>query len=102
MELVPNVLKNEDQKNLNIGDTGVTWGIFREEINKIIIDLNEGFTSSQDKQLGGWFIRETSFNEIIDSYTTGNNDGLIEKIDTLLNNYSVNLLITEKFILKKL
>lgn len=64
MELVPNVLTDSTQKNLWIGKTAVTWGDFRETINGKIISFNEGLTSSQDKQLGGWFIRATSPTEI--------------------------------------
>ncbi len=64
MELIPNILTDNIQQNLRIGNTEVKWGVFRDEINKVIIHLNEGLTSSQDKQLGGWFIRATSSTEI--------------------------------------
>ena len=40
------------------GGTGVKWGVFRDEINKIIMRSAEdnGLSSMEDKRLGGWFI----------------------------------------------
>ena len=65
MKQISNKLKNDNehpdekaQYNQPIGDTGVTWGKFREEINKIIMLSAEenGLSSMEDKRLGGWFI----------------------------------------------
>lgn len=41
-----------------IGNTNVKWGLFRDEINKIIMQSAEenGLSSMEDKRLGGWFI----------------------------------------------
>ncbi|WP_173474763.1 AAA family ATPase [Fibrobacter succinogenes] len=41
-----------------IGNTNVKWGVFRDEINKIIMQSAEenGLSSMEDKRLGGWFI----------------------------------------------
>ena len=40
------------------GGTGVEWGVFRDEINKVIMRSAEqnGLSSMEDKRLGGWFI----------------------------------------------
>lgn len=81
MKQIPNKLKGQIPENLNDeeraavqievnqyneyiggpienGGTGVTWGKFREEINKIIMSSAEenGLSSMEDKRLGGWFI----------------------------------------------
>lgn len=65
MKLISIDLKNDDeypdekaQYNQEIGDTGVKWGAFRDEINKIIMQSAEenGLSSMEDKRLGGWFI----------------------------------------------
>ena len=41
-----------------IGNTNVKWGVFRDEINSIIMQSAEenGLSSMDDKRLGGWFI----------------------------------------------
>lgn len=64
MELVPNVLTNDTQTKLKIGNTEVEWGTFRDRINEEIVNANEGLTSSQDKQLGGWFVKATEIGKI--------------------------------------
>ena len=75
MKQVPNKLRNslpknateEQKKDLeaeiaqydeSIGETNVKWGVFRDEINKIIMRSAEdnGLSSMEDKRLGGWFI----------------------------------------------
>ena len=65
MKLISNDLENDEahpdekaQYNQEIGDTGVKWGAFRDEINKIIMQSAEenGLSSMEDKRLGGWFI----------------------------------------------
>lgn len=63
MKQIPNRLnrldpRGEAQYNLLIGDTGVKWGVFREEINKRILDpdYTSEFSSLEDKRLGGWFV----------------------------------------------
>ena len=40
------------------GGTSVEWGVFRDEINKVIMRSAEqnGLSSMEDKRLGGWFI----------------------------------------------
>lgn len=100
MKQVPNRLRNKIPDNLNeeerkkaqaevnqynehIGDTGVTWGIFREEINIIIMQSAEenGLSSMEDKRLGGWFItpeREPDAAEDIKSKIT--KDAFAEKV----------------------
>lgn len=39
-----------------IGDTGVQWGRFRDEVNKAIADPENSFSNAEDKQLGLFFI----------------------------------------------
>ena len=65
MKLISNDLENDEahpdekaQYNQEIGNTGVKWGAFRDEINKIIMQSAEenGLSSMEDKRLGGWFI----------------------------------------------
>ncbi len=45
------------QFNLKIGETGIFWGIFRNLINKEIID--SGFLNAEDKQIGLFFIKKS-------------------------------------------
>lgn len=42
-----------------IGDTGMCWGDFRNQVNTIIASGNEenGLSSMEDKRLGSWFIK---------------------------------------------
>lgn len=59
MKQVSNDLKNDSaQYNQIIGSTYVKWGDFREKINEIIMEsaAENGFSSMEDKRLGGWFI----------------------------------------------
>lgn len=59
MKQVSNDLSQEsEQYKQEIGDTQVKWGDFREKINEIIMESAEesGFSSMEDKRLGGWFI----------------------------------------------
>lgn len=63
MKQIPNTLdvsnpKEAAQYDLVIGNSGVKWGKFREEINNKIVDpdYTSNFSSLEDKRLGGWFI----------------------------------------------
>lgn len=63
MKQIPNTLDLSDSKeaaqySLTIGDSGVKWGKFREEINNKIVDpdYTSNFSSLEDKRLGGWFV----------------------------------------------
>lgn len=60
MQMVSNELKDESQKNLLIGNTGVTWEKFRNAMNARIIAASN-FSSLEDRRLGGWFILKDSF-----------------------------------------
>ena len=43
----------------NILDTSISWGEFNTKINNEIISKNLGFTSTEDKRLGVFFISES-------------------------------------------
>lgn len=56
-EMIPNVLdKDSDEYRLQIADTGVCWGSFREWINDKILSAAGGFSRGEDKCLGSYFI----------------------------------------------
>lgn len=58
MRLVKNDFANVDSKfaNAKILDTNVTWKIFCNEINRIIIGNSARMTSAEDKRLGAYFV----------------------------------------------
>lgn len=56
-EMIPNVLdKDSEEYRLQIADTGVCWGSFREWINDKILSAAGGFSRGEDKCLGSYFI----------------------------------------------
>lgn len=64
------------------GGTGVKWGIFRDEINKIIMRSAEdnGLSSMEDKRLGGWFIVPKKPDEKEDSKAVITKQAFAEKV----------------------
>ncbi len=67
MELVPNVLeKDSDQYNLQIGETGICWGIFRKVANDSISKNEDraAFSSMEDSRLGSYFIQAEENNSV--------------------------------------
>ena len=67
MELVPNVLdKDSDQYNLQIGETGICWGIFRKVANDFISKNEDraAFSSMEDSRLGSYFIQAEENNSL--------------------------------------
>ena len=60
MKLIQNKLdENSDQYKAIIGNTNLSWGIFREQINSMILQESKdsGLSSMEDKRLGPWFIK---------------------------------------------
>lgn len=58
-ELVKNTLDGEQhkaQRETKIENTDVTWGMFWEKVNNLILAKNTSMTSSEDKRLGAYFI----------------------------------------------
>lgn len=49
--------KQKAQFNSKIGDTQISWGKFRDEINKEIANPENSFANAEDKQLGLFFIK---------------------------------------------
>lgn len=99
MKQVPNKLRNslpenateEQKKDLeaeiaqydeSIGETNVKWGVFRDEINKIIMRSAEdnGLSSMEDKRLGGWFIVPKKPDEKKDSKAVITKQAFAEKV----------------------
>ncbi len=64
------------------GGTGVKWGVFRDEINKIIMRFAEdnGLSSMEDKRLGGWFIVPKKPDEKEDSKAVITKQAFAEKV----------------------
>lgn len=56
-KMIRNNLEDAAQFNLQIGDTGVSWGNFRNWINEKILTPETGLNKAEDKCLGGWFIK---------------------------------------------
>ncbi len=83
MRLIENNFENVDQKfaNAEILDTGVTWEVFCNEINNIIVSNNIRMSSSEDKRLGAYFVRQRDLNkdERMGDLTSGEYDELREK-----------------------
>jgi hypothetical protein len=59
MRMIENNFANVDPEfaNHSILDTDVTWCVFCNSINNIILEKNVRLTSSEDKRLGAYFIR---------------------------------------------
>jgi MoxR-like ATPase len=55
MELVRNIF--DDNQNWEIPETGVTWKMFAEEVNKLLTK-QDAVMSSEDKSLGAWFVKD--------------------------------------------
>ncbi len=53
------------QYNLIIGETGVLWGAFRNQINKKIVESE--FVNAEDKQLGLFFIKREGASDKIEA-----------------------------------
>lgn len=71
MKLVPNDLNNSAEQYNRIIKNGVKWGEFRKRINEIIIEaaIENGFSSMEDKRLGGWFYTKSdNFSEKVLKY----------------------------------
>ena len=83
MRLIENTFRDNDAlANVKILDTSVTWRVFQETINEIILNTNVRLTSAEDKRLGTHFVVEEDlfYNEKAD-----NGDGQ-EQIDARLEN----------------
>lgn len=79
MRLVENKFNAEDSilANKVILDTGVTWKNFCETINKYIIKSNSTFTSSEDKRLGKYFVKDS---DLEDDQTNNQRRKFAEKV----------------------
>lgn len=83
MRLVENNFENVDQKfaNAEILDTGITWKVFCNEINDIIVSNNVRMSSSEDKRLGAYFVRlrDLQKDSRMGNLASGEYDGLRRK-----------------------
>lgn len=83
MRLIENNFENVDQKfaNAEILDTGITWGVFCNEINDIIVSNNVRMSSSEDKRLGAYFVRlrDLQKDSRMGNLASGEYDGLRRK-----------------------
>lgn len=59
MRMIENSFEKHPYADKMILDTKVTWKKFCETVNKLILDNNASMTSSEDKQLGAYFVGET-------------------------------------------
>lgn len=59
MRLIENNFENVDHKfaDAEIWDTGISWEVFCEQINNIIVSNNVRMSSSEDKRLGAYFVK---------------------------------------------
>ncbi|MEW9053444.1 MAG: AAA family ATPase [Neobacillus sp.] len=89
MRLIENNIKAARHADLNILDTTITWRTFNETINKLILENSFGNTSSEDKRLGAYFVRENdlmydykinSVNPIEQDLAENNNNKFPEKV----------------------
>lgn len=58
-ELVKNTLDGEQhkaQRETKIENTDITWGVFWEKVNDLILEKNTSMISSEDKRFGAYFI----------------------------------------------
>lgn len=83
MRLIENSFENVDQKfaNAEILDTGITWEVFCNEINDIIVSNNVRMSSSEDKRLGAYFVRlrDLQKDSRMGNLASGEYDGLRRK-----------------------
>lgn len=83
-KMIKNNLEDSTQYNLQIDDTGVCWGNFREWINKKILAPETGLRKAEDKCLGGWFIKGKKKTDekgnILDEYKPIPKDEFAEKV----------------------
>ena len=83
MRLIENTFKENDVlANIKILDSSVTWRVFQETINEIILNTNVRLTSAEDKRLGTHFVVEEDlkYNDKADEGTGQ------EQIDAKLEN----------------
>lgn len=71
MRMIENDLNKVSYGNRTILDTSVTWKKFNTVINSIILKKNVRVTSSEDKRLGAFFVREDDIS--IDTNETNTN-----------------------------
>lgn len=83
MRLIENAFKENDElANIKILDSSVTWRVFQETINEIILNTNVRLTSAEDKRLGTHFVVEEDL-KYNDKADTGTGQ---EQIDAKLEN----------------
>lgn len=89
MRLIENKIEAAKHANFKILDTNITWRMFNETINKLILDNSYGNASSEDKRLGAYFVRENdlfydyninSINPIEKELAENNNNKFPEKV----------------------
>lgn len=83
MRLIENTFRDNDElANIKILDSSVTWRVFQETINEIILNTNVRLTSAEDKRLGTHFVVEEDL-KYNDKADTGTGQ---EQIDAKLEN----------------
>lgn len=56
MRLIKNDVSSANHADIEILDTGISWGVFNITINEFILANNSSTMSSEDKRLGAYFI----------------------------------------------
>lgn len=57
MQNVPSVIEDCSYASEKIGDTDISWAMFLEAVNPIIVECGEGNIGSEDKRLGAYFVK---------------------------------------------
>lgn len=58
MRIIENDVKSAKYANKKILDTNISWLQFNEVINSLILESNSRMSSSEDKRLGAYFVKE--------------------------------------------
>ena len=63
MKSIRNDIGGCEYGNAFICGSTITWRVFAETINDLIIDLGQGSLSSEDNRLGAYFVREDELSD---------------------------------------
>ena len=61
MEMIENDFNKPNFKDKPIPNSNITWQVFGESINEVILDMANTTLSSEDKRLGAYFVDEEDF-----------------------------------------
>lgn len=79
MRIIKNDIEGAIHYSDNILDTNITWGVFVNNINNLILDYNLELTSSEDKRLGAYFIEPHDLEFDPNEYDEAINEKLIKR-----------------------